>query len=118
MQAAAKIDLAMYVDGLCTAWLYEDFIGPVEEARKGMGVYKVQEGAYFVLQGDGTVDHPFLVVLQSMNIRVEAVCARNGSFQRFQNSRDSKYRVCRVGKQFIDGKLGGGVPFRIDTGAS
>ncbi|BGP40135.1 hypothetical protein JCM10449v2_004093 [Rhodotorula kratochvilovae] len=145
MQAAAKIDLAMYVDGLCTAWLYEDFIGPVAEARQGMGAYEVQEGAYFVLQGDGTVDHPFLVVLQSMDIRVEAVCAKNGSFQRFQipqagslsakrgtyalagpshighrmQAENAKYRVCRVGQQFIDGKLGGDapkyVPFRIDT---
>ncbi|BGP40145.1 hypothetical protein JCM10449v2_004103 [Rhodotorula kratochvilovae] len=139
MEAARRIGLGGYIDGLCAAWELGGFVRP--EARRGKGAYHLAEGDYFILQGDGTPDAPFVVALPSYDLDVHAVF-RNRHFRRFQvpcpglvdatgehlytlagpapighNARiaNPEYRTTAAQRQFERGDLGGKTKFRIDT---
>ncbi|BGP48252.1 hypothetical protein JCM10450v2_004124 [Rhodotorula kratochvilovae] len=139
MEAARRIGLGGYIDGLCAAWELGGFVRP--EARRGKGAYHLAEGDYFILQGDGTPDAPFVVALPSYDLDVHAVF-RNRHFRRFQvpcpglvdatgehlytlagpapighNARiaNPEYRTTAAQRQFERGDLGGKTKYRIDT---
>ncbi|BGP40102.1 hypothetical protein JCM10449v2_004060 [Rhodotorula kratochvilovae] len=137
MAMARQVGLADYINRLCNTWAAH-FVP--ETARRGGGEYEVTNENLFVIEGDGSPDRPYFVVVESFDHLVHEI-KQGQVFRRFQVPRiesleraDRVYALAgpspigedqtwshpqylkrRILQLFIDGKLSKKVPFCIDT---
>ncbi|BGP40122.1 hypothetical protein JCM10449v2_004080 [Rhodotorula kratochvilovae] len=83
MATARRVSLVGYINRLCDVWVRAECV--TKGAREGKGEYRIGEdgGEFFVIHGNGTPDHPFLVAVASLDHTVYAIL-QHKVFKRFQ----------------------------------